>query len=71
MSLVWGDSKTRIVDEMTEDGLEFKLEGGNKGGKCFSCGEVGHMAGSCPGNAWSRNGKNGFNGKEWGGVGRG
>ena len=29
------------------------------------------MAGSCPRNAWNKNGKNGFKGKEWVGVGRG
>ena len=32
---------------------------------------MGHMAGSCPTNAWSKNGKNGFKGKERVGVGRG
>ena len=37
----------------------------------LSCGEVGHMAGSCPRNAWSKNRKNGFKGEEWVGVGRG
>ena len=41
---------------------------GDKGGRCFSCGEVRHIAGSCHRNAWSKNGKNGFNGKEWVGV---
>ena len=28
------------------------------------------MAASCPRNAWNRNGKNWFKGKEWVGVGR-
>ena len=36
-----GDTKARIAEEMTEEG------------KCFSCGEVGHTAGSCPRSAWS------------------
>ena len=31
---------------MTKEGQVFRLAGGNKGWKCFSCGEVGHMAGS-------------------------
>ena len=43
------------------------LEGGNKGGMCFSCVELGYM-GYCPRNAWSKNRKNGFKGKEWVGV---
>ena len=47
------------------------LERGNKGGGCFSCGQVGHMAGYCLRNAWSKYGKNWFNGKEWVGVARG
>ena len=71
VSWVGGDSKSRIVKEMTEEGQLFRLEGGNKEGKCFSCGEVGHMAGSCPRNAWSRNSKNEFKGKELVGEGRG
>ena len=29
--------------------LIFRLEGGNKEGRHFLCGEVGHMAGSCGG----------------------
>ena len=66
-----GDSKASIVEEMMDKRQVYRLEGGNKGGRCFSCGEVGHMAGSCPRNAWSKNGENGFNGKEWVDVGRG
>ena len=54
-----------------KEGQVYRLEGVNKGGRCFSCGEVGHMVGSCPRNAWSKNRKNGFNGEGWGGVGRG
>ena len=46
------------MEVMTEEGQVFLLEGGNKGSKCFLCGEVGHMAGSCPRNAWSKNGEN-------------
>ena len=58
------DSKARIVEKMAEEGQVYRLEGGNKGGRCFSCGKAGHMAGSCPRNAWSKNGNNWFNGKE-------
>ena len=58
------DSKARIVEEMMDEGHVYRLEVGNRGVMCFSCGEVGHMAGSCPSNAWSKNRKNGFNGKE-------
>ena len=65
------DSIARIVEEMTDKGQVYRLEEGNKGGRCFSCGEVGHMAGSCPRNAWSKNRKKGFKGKEWVGEGRG
>ena len=54
------DSKTHSVEQMTEDEQVYMLEGGNKGGMCFLCGEVGLMAGSCPRNSWSKNGKNGF-----------
>ena len=43
------DSKARVVEEMTDEGQVYRLEGGNKGG------EVGHMSGSCPRNAWSKN----------------
>ena len=32
---------------------------------------MGHMAGFCPRNAWSKNRKNGFKGEGWVGVGRG
>ena len=71
VSWVGEDSKARIVEEMTDEGQVYRLEGGHKGGRCFSCGEVGHMAGSCPRNAWSKNGKKGFKGNEWVGVGRG
>ena len=56
---------------MTDEGQVYRLEGGNKGGWCFLCGEVGHMAGSCPRNAWSKNRKNGFKGEGWVDVGRG
>ena len=55
---------------MTDEGQVYRLEGGNKGGRCFSCGEVGHIAGSCPRNAWSKNRKNGFKEEGWVGVGR-
>ena len=71
VSWVGEDSKARVVEEMTDEGQVYRLEGGNKGGRCFSCGEVGHMAGFCPRNAWSKNRKNGFNGEGWVGVGRG
>ena len=40
------------MEEMTAEGKVLRLEGENKEGKCFSCGEVGHMAGACPRNAW-------------------
>ena len=62
VSWVVEDSKARVVEEMTDEGQ------GNKGGRCLSCGEVGHMAGFCPRNAWSKNRKNGFKGEGWGGV---
>ena len=62
------DSKARVVEEMTDEGQVYRLEVGNKGGRCFSCVEVGHMAGFCPRNAWSKNRKNGFKGEVWGGV---
>ena len=52
------DSKAWIVEEITDGGHVYRLEGGNNGGWCFSCGEAGHMAGSCSRNAWSKNGKN-------------
>ena len=64
-------SKVRIVEEMTEDGQVYMLERGNKGGRCFMYGEVGHRAGSCPRNAWSKNGNNWFEGEESGGFVRG
>ena len=70
VSWVGEDSKARVVGEMTDEGQVYRLEGGNKGGRCFSCGEVGHMAGFCPRNAWSKNRKNGFKGEGWVGVGR-
>ena len=54
-----------------DEGQVYRLEGGNKGGRCFSCGEVGHMAGFYPRNAWSKNMNNGFKGEGWVGVGRG
>ena len=54
----------RIVKEMTEEGQVIRLEGGNKGGRCFiSGGEVGHMSGSCPKNAWSKSIQNRIRGK--------
>ena len=65
------DSKARVVEEMTAEGQVYRFEGGNKGGRCFLCEEVGHMAGFCPRNAWSKNRKNGFKGEGWVGVGRG
>ena len=71
VSWVGEDSKARIVEEMTDEGQVYRLEGGHKGGMCFSCGEMGHMAGFCPRNAWSKNGKRGFKGNECVGVGRG
>ena len=71
VSWVGEDSKARVVEEMTDERQVYRLEGGNKGGRCFSCGEVGHMAGFCPRNAWSKNRKNGFKGEGWVGVGRG
>ena len=71
VSWVGEDSKARIVEEMMEEGQVYRLEGGNKGGRCFSCGEVGHMTGSCLTNAWSKNMKNGRKEKEWVRVGRG
>ena len=54
-----GDSRAMIVEQRTEEGQVFRLEGGNKGEKCFWCGEVGHMAGTSPGKTWSKNGKKG------------
>ena len=71
VSWVGEDSKARVVEEMMDEGQVYRLEGGNKGGRCCSCGEVGHMAGFCPRNAWSKNRKNGFKGEGWVGVGRG
>ena len=71
VSWVEGDSKARIVEEMTEEWHVIRLDGGNKGGELFSCVEVGHMAGSCPRNACSRNGDVRFKGKKWISVGRG
>ena len=55
---------------LTDEGQVYRLERGNKGGTCISCGEVGHMVRSCPRNAWSKKRKNEFKGKEWVGVGR-
>ena len=63
MSWVGNDSKARVVEEMTDEGEVYKLEGGNKGVRYFSCGEVSHMAGLCSRNAWSKNRKNGFKGE--------
>ena len=57
------------MEERTEEGQVLRLEGGNIWGVCISCGEVGHVAGSCPRHAWSENRKNGFWGKEGLGVG--
>ena len=68
MSWVGKDSNARVVEEMTDEGQVYSLEGGNKGGMCFSCGEVGHVAGFCPRNAWSKNMKNGVKAEEWAGV---
>ena len=45
MSWVGEDSKARVVEEMTDEEQVYRLEGGNKGGRCFSCGEVCHMGG--------------------------
>ena len=42
-----------------------------RGKMFFSCGEVSHMAGFCPRNAWSKNRKNEFKGEGWVGVGWG
>ena len=39
MSWVGKDPKARIVEEMTEEGHVYRLEGRNKGGRCFSCGK--------------------------------
>ena len=71
MSWVEDDSKAMGVEEMTDEGQVYKLEGGNKRGWCFSCGNVGHMAEFCARNAWSKNRKNGFKGEGWVVVGRG
>ena len=71
VSWVREDSKARVVEEMTDEGQVYRLEGGNKGVRCFSCGEMGHMVGSCPRNACSKNRKYGFKGEGWLGVGRG
>ena len=71
VSWVGEDSRAMVVEEMTDEGQVYMLEGGNKWGRCFSCGEVGHMAGSCPRNAWRKYRKNEFKGKEWVGEGRG
>ena len=49
-----------IVEERTEEGQVFRLEGGNKWVKCYSSGEVGHMSWTCPRSAGSKNGKNGL-----------
>ena len=65
VSWVGEDSKARIVEEMTEEGQVYRLEGGNKVGRCFSCGEVSHMTGVVLGLHGVKTGK------EWGGVGRG
>ena len=65
------DSKARVVEARTDEGQVYRLERGNKGGRCFPCGKVGHMVGFCPRNAWSKNRKNGFKGEGWVGVGRG
>ena len=66
VSWVGEDSKARVVEEMTDEGQVYRLEGGNKGGRCFSYGEVGHMVGSCPRNALRRTGKMGS--REKGGM---
>ena len=60
VSWVGEDSTARVMEEMTDKGQVYRLEGGNKGGRCFLCGKVGHMAGFCPRNAWRKNRKNGF-----------
>ena len=36
MSWVGEDSKARIVEEMMDEGQVYRLEGGHKGGRCFS-----------------------------------
>ena len=64
VSWVGYDSKARIVEDMTEEGQVYRLEGRNKGGSCFSCGEVGYMAGLVPGMHGIRTGKMGARGKE-------
>ena len=65
MFVIWvgGDSRPRIVERITEEGQVFRLEGGNKRGKCFSSGEVDHIAVSCHRNAWSENEKQWLRGK--------
>ena len=71
VSWVGDNLKAIVVEEMTDEGQVYGLGGENKGRICFSCGEVGHMAGTCPRNAWSKNRKNWFKGEGWVGVGRG
>ena len=57
-NLRWvGDSRARIVENMIEEGQVFKLDGGHKGGKWFSCGEVGHIPWSCSRSARGKTGK--------------
>ena len=49
---------------MTDEGQVYRLERGKKR-------EDDLCVEKCPRNAWSKNGKNGFKGKEWVGIGRG
>ena len=44
---------------MTDEGQVYRLDGGNKGGRCFSCGEVGHIVGFVLGMHGVRTGKMG------------
>ena len=66
MSWVGEDSKAMVVEEMTDEGQVYRLERGNKGGRCFRVEKWGTWRGLVLGTG--KMGSREKGGLVWGGV---